>query len=96
MDSKPIPKIKQTYLWLCAEGWMRFGPFEWLWMNDAPKSIIDEEGVCVARHDGHSWILEGSGEEQCFYGEYFIITSSSRRPVIPEDILKGIRGTPLA
>ncbi len=43
------------YLWLCCEGWVRFGPFAWLYLDQNRQLIRDQELGVVARHDGTSW-----------------------------------------
>jgi hypothetical protein len=55
------PPNRQVFLWLCCEGWQRFGPFAWLRFNDDPRTIIDQDGQVVASWvDGH-WRTSDSG-----------------------------------
>ncbi len=48
---RPWPRPRATYLWLCAEGWRRFGPFEWLAHDDERRAFVDQHGQVVARWD---------------------------------------------
>lgn len=43
------------YLWMNAEGWVRFGPFGSLRFVDAPRVILDQDDRVVASHDGAGW-----------------------------------------
>ena len=45
----------RMYLWLNCEGWVRFGPFEWLRFDDDPRVIRDQDGTVVASFDGSDW-----------------------------------------
>ena len=45
-----IKKSPRIYLWLCCEGWCKFGPYEWL-RFDEDGSIIDQDGNVIAKKD---------------------------------------------
>ena len=48
-DHHKSPLRGRVYLWLCCEGWMRFGPFEWLRFDDTERAIIGPDGETVAK-----------------------------------------------
>ena len=48
-----------VYLWLCCEGWMRFGPFEWLRFEDTESAIIGPAGEVVAKKLDGYWRVPG-------------------------------------
>ena len=48
------------YLWLNAEGWVRFGPFEFLRFADEPRVIQDQSYGFVATWDGSGWLAAES------------------------------------
>ena len=63
-DSDPHRPLLQgrVYLWLCCEGWMRFGPFEWLRFDDTENAIIGPGGeVLVKKLDGYWRVPGGQG-----------------------------------
>jgi hypothetical protein len=65
-DQRP-PPAPSVYLWLCCEGWMRFGPFVWLRFDDKENAIIDPDGEVVARKTGEYWrVTGGRGEGMAF------------------------------
>lgn len=43
------------FLHLRCEGWVAFGPFEWLGLQDNPLAIVDQSGAVVASWDGQVW-----------------------------------------
>lgn len=43
------------YLWLSCEGWVSFGPFEWLKFEDENRCIKDQNGNIIAKYDGNCW-----------------------------------------
>jgi hypothetical protein len=54
--AKPLIKQKPSvYLWLCCEGWMKFGPFEWLRFDDERQAILGPDGEEVARKVDGQW-----------------------------------------
>ena len=68
-DSDPHrpPLQGRVYLWLCCEGWMRFGPFEWLRFDDTERAIIGPDGEVVAKTvDGYWCVPGGRGEGMPF------------------------------
>lgn len=55
------------YLWLCCEGWMKFGPFEWLRFDDERQVILGPEGEEVVKKvDGYWRVREGRGAGMAF------------------------------
>ena len=48
-----------VYLWLCCEGWMKFGPFEWLRFDDERQAILGPDGEAVAKKSGGQWRVPG-------------------------------------
>ncbi len=64
---RPPLQRRSVYLWLCCEGWMRFGPFEWLRFDDTANAIIGPAGEVVARKTGEYWhITDGRGKGMPF------------------------------
>ncbi len=43
------------FLHLCCEGWVRFGPFRWLSLQDIRRAFVDETGQVVAFWDIDCW-----------------------------------------
>ncbi len=43
------------YLWLNSEGWIRFGPFDFLSFDENPRVIRDGDGTVVAKYDQGDW-----------------------------------------
>lgn len=67
------------YLWLCCEGWMRFGPFEWLRFDDTANAIIGPDGEVVAKNVGEYWnVTGGRGEGMSF--SHPTITTTREHP----------------
>ena len=66
------------YLWLNCEGWVRFGPFEWLRFDD-PRTIRDQDGEDVAWFDGADWRTLDD-RYQGYQWRNPMITVSSRHP----------------
>jgi len=54
------PPSQGVYLWLCCEGWMRFGPYEWLRFDDDENAIIGPDGDVVAGKTDGTWRVAGS------------------------------------
>jgi hypothetical protein len=48
---------QRMHLWLNCEGWVRFGPYEWLRFDDTPRAIRDQDNRVVATFDDGSWIV---------------------------------------
>ena len=45
-----------VYLWLCCEGWKRFGPFEWVVFDDKQDAYLaGPRGEVICQRDGDSW-----------------------------------------
>jgi len=75
----PKPALQGVYLWLCCEGWMRFGPYEWLRFDDKESAILDPRGETVAwRADGGWRTSSPRGEGMVFSNP--TITISSEHP----------------
>jgi len=61
------PDPDPVYLWLCCEGWMRFGPFKWLRFDDSLGVIADSKGNVAAKKNGEFWsVPEGPGKGMRF------------------------------
>lgn len=61
------PPKPSVYLWLCCEGWMKFGPFEWLRFDDESQAILGPESEEVAKKAGGYWrVPSGRGEGMQF------------------------------
>lgn len=73
------PAGSGLYLWLCSEGWAKFGPFEWLSFDDERRSITDERGKRVARCYAEGWHVEEAGSSATVFSNPTITT----RPVRP-------------
>ena len=69
----------QVYLWLNCEGWVRFGPFEWLRFDDEPRTIRDQDGNVLAQFDGTDWHTLGE-EYAGFHWRNPMVTASGRHP----------------
>ena len=53
--SRPLlPTTPRLYLFFNCEGWMRFGPFEFIQFDESGK-IIDESGDVLAINTGNEW-----------------------------------------
>lgn len=67
-----------VYLWLSCEGWMKFGPFEWLRFDEERRSILGPCGE-VATWVGGTWRVPGERwSGYAFSGP--TITTSRERP----------------
>lgn len=66
------------YLWLNCEGWVPFGPFEWLRFDDGKNAILDEKGNVIAVRDGNGWSTPGQYEG--FAWQNAMVTASPRHP----------------
>jgi hypothetical protein len=78
-DHHKSPRRGRVYLWLCCEGWMRFGPFEWLRFDDTESTIIDPDGEVVAKMTNGYWVVSsGQGGGMQFSNP--TITSSREHP----------------
>lgn len=79
LDSAPPPDKPSVYLWLCCDGWMKFGPFEWLRFDDERQAILDPEGEEIAKKtDGYWRVPDGRGKGMQFSNP--TITSSPIHP----------------
>ena len=50
----------KMYLWLCCEGWQKFGPFDWLSYDPDRKAVVGEkngEVMVVAEESDGRWKL---------------------------------------
>lgn len=50
-EAPPTP----VYLWLRCEGWVRFGPFEWLFFDDESGAVFGPNGEIAAWREGPYW-----------------------------------------
>lgn len=70
-----------VYLWLCCEGWMKFGPFEWLRFDDERQAILGPEGELVAKKsDGYWRVPDGRGKDMQFSNPTITTTPVHRHP----------------
>ena len=67
------------YLWLNAEGWVRFGPFEFLRFADEPRAILDQDNRVVASQDGSGW-LAADGRYNGYRFRDPMVTITPRHP----------------
>jgi hypothetical protein len=67
----------EVSLWLCCEGWVRFGPFAWL-RFDERATILDDRGKAVAVRAGGGWYTPGS--HQGYHSSNPMVSASPRRP----------------
>jgi hypothetical protein len=73
---EPKPSRPSVYLWLCCEGWMKFGPFEWLRCDDGLQAILGPNGEVVAKKIGGYWqVPSGRGEGMQFSDPTITTTS---------------------
>ncbi len=71
--------VAVVYLYLNAEGWIRFGPYQWLLFSDDGKSIMDQDGQVVAGRVGDTWTVE-AGEFTDWQFRTPFISASPRHP----------------
>ena len=76
-QTKPKPSV---YLWLCCEGWMKFGPFEWLRFDEQTSAFSESTGKIVAWKEGKRWFIPTGRGAGMAYDESFMITTSPRHP----------------
>jgi len=69
-----------VYLWLRCEGWMKFGPFEWLRFDEHTSTISESTGKIVAWKEGKRWFVPSGRGAGMAYDESFMITNSPRHP----------------
>ena len=55
----PQEESPSLYLWLCCEGWMRFGPFKWLRFDDERQAILGPDRDEVAKKMDGFWRVSG-------------------------------------
>ena len=76
MPLKPL-----VYLWLCCEGWLRFGPYEWLSKDEEKNAYIGPLGQVLAFWDEEESCWRASEEK---YKSWVfcnpMITASRRHP----------------
>jgi hypothetical protein len=68
----------KVYLWLCCEGWVRFGPFPWLRFDDERGAILDDTGRAIAIRIGDGWQTPDSHQGYCWSNP--TVTASPRHP----------------
>jgi hypothetical protein len=71
--TKPAPSV---YLWLSCEGWLKFGPFEWLRFDDEKQAILGPDGVAVAKKEGGQWRVPGEKWQGWGFSNPTITTSA--------------------
>ena len=64
------------YLWLCCEGWGRFGPVQYLRLEN--DIFVDDEGSVIAVNRGDCWHTPGRFAACCWHSP--VITSSDKHP----------------
>jgi hypothetical protein len=69
------PQKPSVYLWLCCEGWMKFGPFEWLRFDDESQRILGPEGEEVAKKSGDYWRVPSGRSEGMQFSNPTITTT---------------------
>lgn len=76
---RPERAPMSIYLWLRCEGWMRFGPFEWLRFDDQSQTILGSAGETVATKVDDRWRVPG---EKCSGWQFSdpMITTTSEHP----------------
>lgn len=80
-DPLRMPQRPSVYLWLCCEGWMRFGPFEWLRIDDKTATISDSNGKVIAIKQGAHWFVPAGRGSNTPFDDLMITT----RPVHPHN-----------
>ena len=68
------------YLWLCSEGWMSFGPFEWLHYDESSSSLIDPTGSTVAWFEAERWNVTSGKGARMIFDQRFMITATAEHP----------------
>lgn len=75
---KEVPPVP-VYLWLCCEGWMRFGPFEWLYFDDESAAFFGPNGEVVAWREGPRWrVTDPRGVGMAF--DAITLTTARKHP----------------
>jgi hypothetical protein len=75
--NKPAPSV---YLWLCCEGWMRFGPFEWLRYDEPTSTISDSSGNVIAWKERARWFVPSECGSNMAFDESYMITTTPKHP----------------
>ena len=57
--TNPSQAKPSVYLWLCCEGWMKFGPFDWLRFDDERQAVLGPDDEEVAKKSGGQWRVPG-------------------------------------
>lgn len=74
-EEPPAP----IYLWLCCEGWVRFGPFEWLCFDTESAAVFDSRGNVAAWREGSDWrVADPRGANMAF--DAITITTARNHP----------------
>lgn len=68
------------YLWLTCEGWVSFGPFEWLRFEDDSRCIKDQDGNVIATFDGQCWHLADERYKDYAGWSNPMVTSTAKHP----------------
>jgi hypothetical protein len=78
-NDRSRPRPAAVYLWLNCEGWVRFGPFQWLRFEAGPLRVCDQDKNVIAEFDGADWRTE-QGDYRNYRWRCPMITSSPRHP----------------
>ena len=54
---------ERVYLWLTCEGWVRFGPFDWVSLRTDDWTYLNEKGEGIARWEQGGWRALGRRAE---------------------------------
>jgi hypothetical protein len=75
-----IPPKPSVYLWLCCEGLMRFGPFEWLRYDESTSTISDSSGNVIAWKERARWFVPSEYGSNMAFDESYMITTTPQHP----------------
>jgi len=72
------PVKGKLYLWGCCEGWVKFGPFEWVTLTEDRSAYLDQRGEVIMEWDQQvgGWRAPGSGMSM----RTPVVTSSAKHP----------------
>jgi hypothetical protein len=74
----PQEESPSLYLWLCCEGWMRFGPFKWLRFDDERQAIVGPDRDEVAKKMDGFWRVSGEKWQGWGFSDPTITTTPQR------------------
>ena len=67
------------YVWMCCEGWVRFGPYEWVGWTTDRRVLVDQNGQLIAQESGAHW-QSALPEFANFAFDAILITHGPRHP----------------